>query len=240
MFNNFFWKTEIEWNHDVDNFSHFAIIFWWKKSWIIFQALKISLKTTSNACSILTEFIRSFFMNSFWFGFSNWDLTIRHFVFFWTRNSMKTCYHFFFKYIHWLCIVNAFQQHLHIERNINFALNEQNQLLKHFWKLLFQSVNFLNNSIKANHALCASNRNTFHVKNELILQFYVQTIWKILMKKIIKFHQQRWWNKFFQFFNFQWTTKSERIVVWHDWTNFQSFFSHCQCSTQTEFNSKIQ
>ena len=89
-------------------------------------------------------------------------------------------------------IVNAFQQHLHIERNINFALNEQNRLLKHFQKLLFQSVNFLNNSIKTNHALRALNRNTFHVKNELILQFYVQTVWKILTKKIIEFHQQRW------------------------------------------------
>ena len=99
---------------------------------------------------------------------------------------------FFFKYAHWLRIVNAFQQHLHIERNINFTLNEQNQLLKHFQKLLFQSVDFLNNSIKTNHALRALNRNTFCVKNELILQSYVQIVWKILMKKVIEFHQQRW------------------------------------------------
>ena len=99
---------------------------------------------------------------------------------------------FFFKYIRWLRIVNAFQQHLHIERNINSALNEQNRLLRHFQKLLFQSVDFLNNSTKANHALRALNRNTFHVKNKLILQFYVQTVWKILTKKIIEFHQQRW------------------------------------------------
>ena len=99
---------------------------------------------------------------------------------------------FFFKYVHQLCIVNAFQQHLHIKWNIDFALNEQNQLLKHFWKLLFQPVDSLNNSIKANHALRASNRNTFCVRNELILQFYVQTVWKILTKKIIEFHQQRW------------------------------------------------
>ena len=98
---------------------------------------------------------------------------------------------FFFKYARWLRIVNAFQQHLHIERNINSALNEQNRLLKHFWKLLFQSVDFLNNSIKANHALRALNRNMFCMKNELILQSYVQTVWEILMKKIIEFHQQR-------------------------------------------------
>ena len=98
---------------------------------------------------------------------------------------------FFFKYVRQLRIVNAFQQHLHIERNINSALNEQNRLLRYFQKLLFQPVDFLNNSIKANHALRASNRNTFRVKNELILQSYVQTIWKILTKKIIEFHQQR-------------------------------------------------
>ena len=117
------------------------------------------------------------------------------------HNSIKTCYHFFFKYICWLCIVNAFQQHLHIERNINFALNEQNRLLRHFQKLLFQSVDSLNNSIKANHALRALNRNTFCIKNELILQFYVQTVWKILMKKIIEFHQ-RWNIDETNFFNF--------------------------------------
>ena len=109
---------------------------------------------------------------------------------------------FFFKYIHQLRIVNAFQQNLHIERNINFALNEQNQLLKHFWKLLSQSVDFLNNSTKVNHALRALNRNMFHMKNELILQFYVQIIWKILTKKIIEFHQQRWNIDETDFFNF--------------------------------------
>ena len=109
---------------------------------------------------------------------------------------------FFFKYVCWLRIVNAFQQHLHIKRNINFALNEQNRLLKHFWKLLSQFVDFLNNSIKANHALRALNRNTFCVKNELILQFYVQIVWKILTKKIIEFHQQCWNIDETDFFNF--------------------------------------
>ena len=109
---------------------------------------------------------------------------------------------FFFKYVHQLCIVNAFQQHLHIERNINFALNEQNQLLRYFQKLLSQPVDSLDNSTKANHALRASNRNMFCVKNELILQSYVQTIWKILMKKIIKSHQQRWNIDETDFFNF--------------------------------------
>ena len=65
-----------------------------------------------------------------------------------------------------------------------------------------QSVDFLNNSTKANNALRASNRNTFRAKNELILQFYVQTIWKILIKKIIEFHQQRWKIDKTNFFNF--------------------------------------
>ena len=98
----------------------------------------------------------------------------------------------FFKYAHWLRIVNAFQQHLYIEQNIDFALNEQDRLLKHFQKLLSQPVDSLNNSTKANHTLRASNRNTFRVKNELILQFYIQIVWKFLMKRIVKSHQQHW------------------------------------------------
>ena len=81
-------------------------------------------------------------------------------------------------------------------------LNEQNQLLKHFRKLLFQFVDFLNNSIKANHALRALNWNMFCMKNKLILQFYVQIIWKILMKKIIEFHQQHQNIDKTDFFNF--------------------------------------
>ena len=109
---------------------------------------------------------------------------------------------FFFKYVRRLRIVNAFQQHLHIEWNIDSALNEQNRLLRHFQKLLSQSVDLLNNSTKTNHALRALNRNTFCVKSELILQFYVQTVWKILMKRIIEFHQQCWNINETDFFNF--------------------------------------
>ena len=73
----------------------------------------------------------------------------------------------------------------------------------------------------------ALNRNTFHIKNELILQFYVQIVWKILMKKIIKFHQQRWNIDKTNFFNFLTFNKrqdlSELLYDMIEWI-FDHFF----------------
>ena len=219
------------------------IIFWWKKLWTIFQILKISLKITLNACSISTKFIHSNPLNSFWFGFLNWDSTIRHFVFFQTRNSMKTCYHFFFQ-IHSLI--------MHCQRisttsaywtKYKFYVEWTKPIIEIFLKTIVSICRFFKQfdqnqphtaRVESKHVLCEKRIDFAILCANHLKNFDKKSRW------ILSTTLKHWWNRFFQFFNSWWMARPEWIVVQHDWTNFQSFFSHCQCPIQTESNSKIQ
>ena len=243
MFNSFFWKIEIEWNHDVNSFSHSVIIFWWKKLWTIFRTLKISLKTALNACSILTKFIRPFFLNSFWFGFSNWDLTIRHFVFFWTRNSMETCYYFFFQLHLLIAHCQRISTTFTYWMKYKLCVEWTKPIIETFSKIIVSICWFFeqfnqNQSrtarVESKHVLCEKQIDFAILCANHLKDFDKKNHW------ISSITLKHWWNRFFQFFNSRRTARPGRIVVWHDWTDFQSFFSHRQCPIQTGFNPKIQ
>ena len=219
------------------------IILWWKKSWIIFQTLKISLKTASNMCLISTEFIHSFSLNSFRFGFSNWNSTIRHFVFFWTRNSMKTCYHFFFQirssivYCQRISATSAYQM------KYRFCAEWTKPITETFLKVIVPTCRFFEQfnqgqpriaRVESKHVLCEKWIDFAILCANRLKNLDEKNHW------ISSTTLKHWRNKSFQFFNSQRTARPGRIVVQHGWTDFRSFSSHCQCPIQTGFNSKIQ